>query len=74
MEMQGRYIVARASLADRRAEAARARLAKDDTVAEARPVVVSGSTPTLAGLRARLAGLRTIVRRPVAAGAASTSH
>jgi hypothetical protein len=32
---------------------------------------VTGSTPTLAGLRVRLAGLRGLVRRPNTAAAAS---
>lgn len=69
MEMQGRYIVAQANLADRRAEAARARLVKGDSLAAAHPVVVTGATSTLAGLRARLASLRPAVRRPAASSA-----
>lgn len=71
MEMQGRYIVANANLADRRAEANRARLVKGDLVAEARYAGGSGTTQTLAGLRARLASLRPVVRRPATAAAAS---
>ena len=71
MEFQARYMVAEAKLADRYAEAARVRLVKGDGVADARPVVVTGSTPSLTGLRFRLAGLRGLVRRPNTATAAS---
>ena len=58
MEMQSRYVNSKANLADRYAEASRARLAKGDGVSDGRPVVVTGSTssPTLTGLRARLGG------------------
>jgi hypothetical protein len=71
MEMQSRYVNSKANLADRYAEASRARLAKGDGVSDGRPVIVTGSTssPTLGGLRARLAGLRG--RRPIPAGAAA---
>jgi hypothetical protein len=74
MEMQSRYVNSKANLADRYAEASRARLAKGDGVSDGRPVIVTGSTPspTLAGLRARLAGLRG--RRPVTAAAAVAAH
>jgi hypothetical protein len=72
--MQGRYINSKANLADRYAEASRARLVKGDSVADARPVVVTGSTPTLGGLRSRLAGLRGLVRRPATATAASSAR
>jgi hypothetical protein len=74
MEIQGRYLIAEAKLAERYAEASRARLAKGDGVSDASPVVVTGSTPTLIGLRARLAGLRGAVRRPATASAASSAR
>ncbi len=73
MEIQGRYLIAEAKLAERYAEAARARLVKGDGVSGARPVIVTGSTPTLRGLRARLAGLR-IGHRPATAPAASAAR
>lgn len=72
MEMQSRYVNSKANLADRYAEASRARLAKGDGVADGCPVVVTGSTSTLTGLRARLAGLRG--RRPVTATAAASAR
>ena len=72
MEMQSRYVNSKANLADRYAEASRARLAKGDGVSGGRPVIVTGSTPTLTGLRARLAGLRG--RRTVPATAASAAR
>jgi hypothetical protein len=74
MEMHGRYVVAQAKLADRYAEASRARLVKDDTLAEGRGVVITGGTPSVARLRARLAGLRGMVRRPANAAAASSAR
>jgi hypothetical protein len=73
MEIQGRYLIAEAKLAERYAEASRARLVKGDGVSGARPVVVTGSTPTLRGLRARLTGLR-FGHRPATAPAASAAH
>jgi hypothetical protein len=72
MEMQSRYVNSKANLADRYAEASRARLAKGDGVADGRPVVVTGSTPTLTGLRVRLAGL--LGRQPAPAAAASSAR
>lgn len=72
MEMQSRYVNSKANLADRYAEASRARLAKGDGVADGSPVVVTGSTPTLGSLRARLAGLRG--RRPAPATAAASAR
>jgi hypothetical protein len=72
MEMQSRYVNSKANLADRYAEASRARLARGDGVADGSPVVVTGSTPTLAGLRARFAGFRG--RRPTPATAAGSAH
>jgi hypothetical protein len=74
MEMQSRYVNSKANLTDRYAEASRARLAKGDGVSDGRPVVVTGSTssPILAGLRARLAGLRG--QRPATAAAASSAR
>jgi hypothetical protein len=74
MEMQSRYANSKANLADRYAEASRARLAKGDGVADGSPVLVTGSTPTLAGLRGRLAGLRSFGRRPAAATAAASAR
>jgi hypothetical protein len=73
MEMQSRYVNSKANLADRYAEASRARLAKGDGVSDGRPVVVTGSTssPILSGLRARLAGLRGRGTVPAAAAAAA---
>jgi hypothetical protein len=73
MEMQGRYMIAEAKLAERYAEAARARLVKGDGVSDARPVIVTGSTPTLRGLRARLGGFR-FGHRPATASAASSAR
>ena len=73
MEIQGRYLIAEAKLAERYAEASRARLVKGDGMSGARPVVVTGSTPTLRGLRARLAGLR-FGHRPATAPAASAAR
>jgi hypothetical protein len=66
MEMDSRYTLAQANLADRRAQAARARLVKDDG-GRTRPVIVLGATPRLAGLRSWLAGLRPAVHRSPAA-------
>jgi hypothetical protein len=73
MEIQGRYLIAEAKLAERYAEASRARLVKGDGMSGARPVVVTGSTPTLRGLRSRLAGLR-FGHRPATAPAASAAR
>jgi hypothetical protein len=75
MEMQSRYVNSKANLGDRYAEASRARLAKGDGVSDGRPVIVTGSTssPTLAGLRARLGGLRGLGRRTAPAPAASSA-
>jgi hypothetical protein len=74
MEMQGRYMIAEAKLAERYAEAARARLVKGDGVSDARPVVVTGSTtPTLRRLRAKLGGFR-FGHRPATAPAASAAR
>ena len=74
MEHYGRYLVAQQKLADLYAEASRARLAKDLTVAEGRGVTITGGTPSVARLRARLAGLRGMVRRPANAAAASSAR
>lgn len=80
MDVNSRYIVVQASMAERRAEAARARLVKGDRFADARPVVVgrvvAGRTASGPTLLDRLTGLRSIVRRPLGArplGAAAGS-
>ena len=62
MEMDSRYILAQADLADRRTQAARARLVKDDG-GRIRPVEVLGATARLTGLRSWLAGLRPAIHR-----------
>lgn len=74
MEQHGRYVHAEAKLASLYAEAARARLVKEVSIAEGRGVTITGGTPSVARLRARLAGLRGLVRRPANAAAASTAR
>jgi hypothetical protein len=58
MGIQDRYVIAEAEHAERYAEAARERLVKGDGMADGRPFVVTGATPTLRGVRTLLAGLR----------------
>lgn len=72
MDTESRYIVAQARLNERYAEAARSRLIKGDGTSDARPVGVTGNTRS--GLLGRLTGLRGLIRRPVTATAAASSH
>jgi hypothetical protein len=78
MDVNSRYIVVQASMAERHAEAARARLVKGDRFADARPIVasrvVAGRTVSAPRLLDRLAGLRSIVRRPLGAAAGSPAR
>lgn len=63
MEMETRYTLAQANLAERRALAERARLVKGDD-APARPIVFSSVVRAASGLRARLTGFRAAIHRP----------
>ena len=74
MDVQSRYTVVQTSIAERHAEAARARLVKGDAFAESRPAVLTGRTAHAPSLRERLVGLRSIVRRPLGATAGSPAR
>jgi hypothetical protein len=75
MDPNSRYIVSQSRIAERHAEADRARLLKgdrfDETITQARGNTVRGRTGTNPGLLGRLIGLRPRVGgRPVAPSAA----
>ena len=63
MDPQSRYTVVNTRIAERQAEAYRARLAKGDTFEMTREITVHGRTPAFASLRERLAGLRALGAR-----------
>ena len=62
MDPNSRYIVSQSRMAERRAEADRARLAKgdpfDETITQSRGTVARGRTATTPSLLGRLIGLR----------------